>query len=578
MSDSRARGPLTSFPLRGPAALAIGMLVLLVVLVAAPLVLMFAISLLPNGVLSGEAPRLTFDHYIQLFADPVTWRLLLNTGAYTVGTIVSGLSIAFTLAWLMERTDLPGRSAFYSLMFVPMAIPPFATAAGWILLLGPNAGAINEWTRTLFGLEMTRGPFNIYSLWGMMFVTALAVAPSMWLLLIGVLRNMDPTLEEAGETAGLGRLTQLRHITLPLMLPGLLGIVALYAVIGIEIFEIPLAIGITAGVPVLSTRMFLLTASSSTEPGNYGLAAAYGLLSVAVAVVFIVFYIRALRQSERFAVITGKGWRPKRISLGKWRYLAIGFVWSYLFLSAIMPFLILLWSSLLRFYQVPSLEALQGLTILKYVELFQHRQIDRAAWNSLVVMFVTPTISILLAATISWLIVRLRSGISSALSVLSFLPLGIPGTVAALGFLVLFIQTPLYGTVALLIFAYVFRFLAFTTRLTNAAQMQIDKSLDEAAITSGLSGVQAFFFVNMKLMAPALINGWLWVAVFSMRDFTFPLFLANFDSPVWANVVWQKFEEGGPSAASPAVVVFVVFTVILTLLGKRWLRFGLERS
>jgi iron(III) transport system permease protein len=478
----------------------------------------------------------------------------------------------------MERTDLPGRTALYTLMFVPMAIPPFATAAGWILLLGPNAGAINEWIRSLLALEMTRGPLNIYSLWGMMFVTALAVAPSMWLLLIGLLRNMDPTLEEAGETSGLGRRAQLRHITGPLMLPGVLGIVALYAVIGIEIFEIPLAIGLTAGIPVLSTRMYLLTASSSTEPGNYGLAAAYGLLSMVVAVIFIVIYIRVLRQSERFAVVTGKGWRPRRIALGNWRYAAMGFVWSYLFLAAILPFLILLWSSLLRFYQVPSFGALGAITTAKFVELFQHRQIAQAAWNSVLVMLLTPTISILLAATISWIIVRVKSSFSSCLSVLSFLPLGIPGTVAALGFLVLFIQTPVYGTVGLLIFAYVFRFLAFTTRLTNASQMQIDKCLDEAALTSGIGGIRTFFLVNMKLMAPALVNGWLWVAVFSMRDFTFPLFLANFESPVWANIIWQKFEEGGPSAASPAVVVFVVFTIVVILTGKRWLRFGLERD
>jgi iron(III) transport system permease protein len=550
------------------------MAALIFLLIAGPLGTMLVSTILPGKALSGEPLSFTTVHYEQAFGNFSTYRILLNTLLYATGTIAIGLTLALTLAWLMERTDMPGRNALYSLMFVPMAIPPFATASGWILLLGPNAGAINVWLRALLGIDGFRGPLNIYTLWGMMFVTGIAVVPSMWLLLLGLFRNMDPSLEEAGVASGMGRISVLRRVTLPLMRPGIMGVVVYYAIVAIEIFEIPLAIGLTAGVTVLSTKIFLLSATGGSEVPNYGIGATFGLMTMGIALIMVLVYTRALRQSARFAVVSGKGLRPRRIRLGRLKWVALAGVAAYFILQVVLPFLILLWSSFLSFQKVPSIDALGDLTLEKYRLFFELTNLGAVVRNTAFLMTGTATITILIAAIVAWLVVRRPSRITRALNLMSFIPLAIPGTVVAIGFLLLYLRTPLYGTVAVLVLAMTARFLAFTTRLLIAAQIQIDKSLEEVATASGVGKTTTFFRINLPLMAPSLLNGWLWVAVHSLRDFTIPLFLATFTSPVIANTIFEQFIMQGPQGAAVPIVLLVATLVMFTFVTRRWFQTG----
>lgn len=543
-------------------------------LIAGPLSTMFISTIVSTKVLSGEPLTFTTTNFEQAFGDVSTYRILLNTLAYAAGTIVIGLVLAFALAWLMERTDMPGRNALYSLMFVPMAIPPFATASGWILLLGPNAGTLNVWIRDLLNLDTFRGPFNIYTLWGMMFVTGIAVVPSMWLLLLGLFRNMDPRLEEAGVASGMGRFAVLRHITLPLMRPGIMGVVVYYGIVAIEIFEIPLAIGLTAGVTVLSTKIFLLSATGGSEVPNYGIGATFGLITMAIALVLVFIYTRTLRDAGRFAVVSGKDLRPRRIRLGWMRWVALGIVASYFIIQVVLPFLILLWASFLNYQQVPSIGAIQNLTMDKYHAFFEMGNLARIIINTIFLFTLTATVTMIIAAAVAWLVVRRPSQITRALNLFSFLPLAIPGTVVAIGFLLLYIRTPLYGTVLLLVLAMTARFLAFTTRLLIAAQIQIDKSLEEVAVASGVGKVITFFRINLPLMAPSLLNGWLWVAVHSLRDFTIPLFLATFTSPVIANAIFEQYVMEGPQGAAVPIVLLVATLVTVSFFTRKWFQVG----
>ena len=577
---AQPRIALPSLRLGWGGALPWGLAAFVLLLLIGPVVFMAVFTFAPpsaitvNDVLADP----TLDNYASVFAETSTYRLLWNTILYGFGSIILGLLIALTLAWLMERTDMPGRNAFYGLMFIPMAIPPFATAIGWILLMGKNAGLINRWIRDLTPFDGLQGPLNVFSIWGLVFVTGLAIAPTMWLLLLGVLRNMDPSLEEAGQTAGFGRLGVLRRITLPLMRPGLLGVVAYYGVVVIAIFEIPLAIGLRSGIHVLSTKLFLLTRSAVEGDPNYGVAAAFGLISVAFALVFVIIYVRALRDSSRFAVVSGKAYRPRRIKLGKWRWVALGVVSLYFLLQVVLPFMVLAWSSFLKFYQPPSLSALSSLTLDQYRELFATGRMGQSLTNTAIVVVVAATFTMLLASVISWHVVRRPSFISRTLNVLAFMPLALPGVVIAVAFLILFIRTPLYGTLALMIMAYVLAVLAFTSRLTNAAQIQLDKSLEEAAVTSGMSPVTSFFRITLPLMFPALINGWMWAAVHIMRNFTIPLFLAGFGSPLIANVIYVRFAEGGTASSTPPIVILVFIVVALALLSQRVFRRQLAPS
>ena len=212
---------------------------------------------------------------------------------------------------------------------------------------------MNEYIRLIFGLETRNGPLNIYTMEGMIFVKALGIVPSMWLLLGSVLSNMDPRLEEAASTAGVNRWGVLRKVTIPLMLPGILAVVFYFTIAIIESFEIPLALGITAGVQVLSTKIWLIITAVDEGRFSYGAAAVYGLVGVVIGVIGISLYLWMIRRSSRYTVITGKGYRPRKIKLGRWKYLALSLVGLYIFIKVLMPFSMILYASFLRYYTPP---------------------------------------------------------------------------------------------------------------------------------------------------------------------------------------------------------------------------------
>ncbi len=221
------------------------LLVVVGVLVLGPLVTMILASFRPAETLPFEPGALTMANYTAVFiADSSTGAVLRNTLVYTAGSMALALPLAFGLAFVTERTDVPLRPVLFTMMFIPMVTPVFATALGWVLLADPQGGVINEYLRLLFGLATRDGPLNIFTMGGMIFVTALGLVPSMWLLLIGVIRNMDPTLEEAASAAGIGPLGILRRVTIPLALPGILAVLVFFSIAVIDSFEIPLALGI----------------------------------------------------------------------------------------------------------------------------------------------------------------------------------------------------------------------------------------------------------------------------------------------------------------------------------------------
>ena len=197
--------------------------------------------------------------------------------------------IAFVLAWISERSDIRGSGLIRTAMFISLALPPLAVTFGWILLLNPGNGAINVFIQNMTGIQ--ESPFDIYTMGMMIFISGLALAPTMYVMLCGVLRNMDPQLESAAEVAGSDRLAVLWHVTLPLITPGLLSVVVYSSMLMVQVFDTPLVIGLTAGVPVLSTRIYTLSSPEGALP-QYGLAAAFGVFLLALAMVLMWGYLR----------------------------------------------------------------------------------------------------------------------------------------------------------------------------------------------------------------------------------------------------------------------------------------------
>ena len=234
----------------------LSVLVVLVVLVIVPLFFMVLASFRPEGMLPLEPGPFTVAPYIEAYTGADFTPIIRDTLLYAGLGVLFALPIAFAFAFLTERTDMPLRNSMYVLMFIPMSTPVFATALGWVLLLGPRGGTINVYLRPLLGMEGGDGPFNIFSMTGLIFVHVLGIIPTMWLFLTAVLRQMDPALEEAASSSGASRWQVLRTVTAPLMRPGIAAVGIYFFITGLESLELPLALGPTAGIELLSTKIF----------------------------------------------------------------------------------------------------------------------------------------------------------------------------------------------------------------------------------------------------------------------------------------------------------------------------------
>jgi iron(III) transport system permease protein len=560
-------GRLTDVRVTAPVAA----LLILTLLVVLPLVTMLLASLRPPGTLPFDNAPFILSNFSSVFLAPDTLAMLRNTAIYASVPIVLALPLAFALAFLTERTDMPFRDAVYSAMFIPISIPVFASAMSWFLLLGPRAGTLNMWIRAILGLDTKEGPFNVLTLEGMIFVHAIGIIPSMWLILISVLRVMDPALEEAASVSGASRLRSVLFVTVPLMAPGILAIIILFTVAGLESLETPLALGRPAGIDVMATRVYDLLHQPTGIGFAFGPPAALGLLGLGLGMLGIALYLYFTRRASKYVVVTGKGYRPRIVRLGRWKYAAVGAIAAYLVLQVVLPFGMLVATSFQRFYQPLAPGSSIVWTTNNYVSMLDYRFFGQYFVNTVLVAVGAATLTMLLVSFLSWQVVRWPSRLTQAVNVLAFMPLAIPGVISGLAFFLVFIGTPLYGTLILLVLAFLSRFLAYGTRLMHSAQVQIHKELEEAAVTAGVPYLRTFLSINLRLLLPAFFNGWLWVLTHTARDFTTPLMVASASSLLASNLIFGRYADGKFPESAAMMVALVLFNVCAVVAGRKWI-------
>lgn len=570
-----ARGWRPSWDVLRHNALLVVILGLLVALIMIPVV-----RLIINSFIEGH-PAIpdgwTLKNYATAFGMPLFYEALVTTlSLASVGTALT-VVIAVLFAWLIERTDMPCRNLAWTLILIPMAIPGVLFALGWALLLSPNTGAMNVLLRDVFGwfgVEMTEGPINIYSLGGLIFLDGVRGVTTVFLMVVGAFRMMDPSLEEAARVSKAGTVATFFRVTLPALSPAILAATMYSFISSMESFEAPLAIGLPANIFVLSTLIFFTTRIQA--PLDYGLAAVFGVSYMLLMVFLLIWYRRAMRNSERFSTVTGKGFRPRVISIGKWRYAALGMFVVYFLLAVVAPFCVLLWTSLLPGYRPPSLAAMGTMTLANYVEIFETDRVFEVIWNTLVLMIVASTVTMILAFMASWVIVRAPVRGRGLLDSLMFVPHAIPGIVIALALIMAFLTPPLrytglYGSMAVLVLGLVVAYISFGTRLMNSAIMQIQKELEQAAYVSGAGTMKTLFHITLPLLFPAFAAGWVWVAVHALRAFSIPLMLSSKNNEVFAVLLWEFWENGTASLAAGLGVLLIAALIPLTLLMRRFI-------
>ncbi|MBM2832405.1 MAG: sugB 2 [Dehalococcoidia bacterium] len=278
--------------------------------------------------------NLTLRNFLQAYSDPKIIGYLGNTLIFAAGAMAISLLFGSSIAFLVERTNTPFRNIIYGLMFIPLVMPSMVKAVAWILLLSPNAGLLNKlWLSLGFSAPL----FNAYSWPAMWWVEGLSLSPMTFFMLGAAFRGMDPALEEAAYTAGGTKTITFYRITLKLMAPALAAVALLMFVRGIEGLDIPLIMGSSQGMMVYATQIY--SALKLSVPPNYGEAFVLSIGLIVLASIGLFYYQRILSRSERYATVTGKGYRPRLINLGKWRPWAGAFIFFFLFVAIILPFL-----------------------------------------------------------------------------------------------------------------------------------------------------------------------------------------------------------------------------------------------
>src|SRR5262245_50433919 len=374
----------------------------LAVVITLWLLLVPMVLLLLNSIRTGPPSFLggpwTLRNYAVLFSSPYFYTALVNTVVISVVSTFGGVALAIIFAWLIERTDLPCRGMAWVAVLLPLAIPGVLFALSWMLLLAPRMGLINLASRALlsiFGVSLEEGPFNIQSLGGIIYLSWMRGVSTIFLMIVGAFRLMDPALEEAARLSGANPRCIWRRITLPLLMPAL-SAAAIYSFVShLESFEAPLTVGLAAGIFVLSTLIYFT--ARYHIPVDYGLSAAYAVFFMVVMTIFAYFYARMIRKGERFAVIRGRGFNPVRYKLGRWRYAAVALFVVYFFLTVLCPLLVLVWASLVPYYVVPSMEALKMVSFDHYIGVATTSRFFHDLINTLVMAVAAGVVTMVIA-------------------------------------------------------------------------------------------------------------------------------------------------------------------------------------
>jgi iron(III) transport system permease protein len=550
---------------------ALALLGLLVYLVALPLALLLVASVKPTGL--PLDPGFGFEHFRTVYGDPGFYRLVGNTAVFALGCTVCALLLGGVLAWLVERTDLPMKGAARVMIALPMVLPPFLLAMGWALLASPRTGVVNRLLVDAFGLA--RAPFDVYTMGGMVFVETLALVPSVYLILCSAFRNMDPALEEAAMTSGARWPQIVARVFVPLLSPAILAAAAYLLIVGFLVFDVPGTLGMPVGLFVVSSRIVYLATDQSGGTSAYGQIAAIAVTFLVLLLALAHAYRHLTRQANRFVTVTGKGFRPRQLPLGRARPLAIALILGYFALAVVLPLAILVWTSLTPYLAPPSREMVGQLSLAQHRAVFENSRVGGAAWTSAWVSMLSATLVTALALLVAWTVLRSRAipaRLRGLIDTLAFMPLAIPGTMIGMALVYVYLTlwfVPVYGTAWILVIAYVTVYLSFTSRAASASLIQIHPELEEAARTCGARPATTLRRVLLPLLLPGLAGAWVWVVAHVMRELSTALLLQGDDNVTAAVQLWSYWAGGEPGKAAAVGVWMVVAMTVVTVAWQR---------
>jgi iron(III) transport system permease protein len=505
----------------------------------------------------GTGGEITLRNYAAVFGKARNWDAVVST------VIVSGLTMLFSmifatiLAWLVIRSDLPFKRQFRSLFFLPYVIPPYVGAIAWILLLAPGVGYINQMLIKLFGIDAP-GPFNIFTMTGLVWVMTLFYYPLAFLNVASALEQMDNSLEEAARISGAKPWKVFKDITLPLVFPSFFAGGLLVFAASASAFGVPAMIGMPSRIYVLSTQV--MTYVYMGNPSGMREATALSTVLMVIAVATMLMGNRLLSK-RKYTIVGGKSSRVAAVSLGRMKPFALALAGILAFLLVILPVGAIVMTSFVAIFGQPITRGNLSLEHYKYILSFNTAR--EAFFNSLLMAAAAACIALILASLIAYFRIKMKNRLGQASDIVATVPYATPGTVIALGLIIAFsgkFGLNLYNTFAILVVAYLVKYLAFAVRTISGSLEQVDLSLEEAAQISGAGWVRSFKDVVLPLVRPGLIAAWFLVFMASFHELTMTLLLYG---PRTMNLGVILYELQTYSNQQAAAVLSVLILIIV---------------
>jgi iron(III) transport system permease protein len=542
----------------------------LVLILLLGILIVYPAAILIDMSLRDEAGALSLKWYVQAYTNPRNLSAILNTLIIAAGTAVAATVAGTFLAWAVVRTDMPGRRLVEMASIVPFISTPFIGALAWVLLTSPTSGLINQLWNYAGG---SGAMIDIYSLGGIIFVESLYEMPFVFLMVAGALRSMDPTLEEASLSSGAGLWQTTVRVTLPLVLPAILGGALLVFVLAAEQFGVPAVLGTPARIRVLTTS---IVETQASYPIRLGLGAALSVTLLAIALAGL-WLQRRLLGGRSYTTVGGKGAHPRRFQLGPFRWLIFGFAVAYLMLAVVLPYAAIFLSSIRTIWTADFRWEQWTLENYRWV-FFDYPITQRAFVNSLLLAVVGASVTMLLCAVISFLSLRTRLPGRRVLDYLSMVPLGFPGVVLAFGLLHAWIYPPvvLYGTIWILFVAYMTRYIPIGVRSTSATLVQIHPELEESSLSSGANWFQTFKNITLPLLKPGIFAGWVLLFVAFSRELSASVLLYSPRLEVLSVAIYDLL-LGGQFRALSALAFLQICMALAMLAVAKWVS-GLDRT
>jgi len=551
--------------------LVLGMIFVLLVVIVPPVIFLIQSSLHETN-FDGSFGALTFRYYLDLIDNDRFLMLVANTAVYAFGSALLALTLGGIQAWIVERTDTPMRRAMVVVSIVSLGIPSVLYTISFLLLLG-RTGPLNQLLMWLLG--SSEPVFNVYTLGGMILVQGIEYTPLCFLLLSAVFRSNDAAFEEASMMSGAGLGTTFRRITFKLVMPAVAALLILIFIRAFEAFETPALVGLPGRVRVLTSDIYQ---TMLEIPPNYGVASAFSVIMLIIMAFLLYLYGSFSRNAEKYQTISGKGFRPRVIPIGRWKIVTL-LILAALFMVLIgFPIGITLWVSFVPYYDGINLAALQRFSLDNFSTVIFQTAFASSIGNTFILAIATASLIACFTTLAAWLAVRRYPG-AWLLDQLASAPLVFPAIVLAVAFLQFVLNVPLalYGTLLSIIIASMVQFMPFGMRYSYAGVLQIHRELEEASALSGARAVTTFYRIVVPLVAPAVVTCWLFIFLMVSKAVSIPLLLAGPNSQVVAVTMFEMWQNGvAPELAALGITWTIIMTAVSTLFFVVSRRYGLS--